>query len=156
GHVDRGDDLSDGRLGVRLDQVARRARVDDQRHRTHVAPANHDLRCAGRRAGADVDRGGVGGRDADPPSPGCRLRIGPMTSFEVRRVGWVASSLTNRADAPRQGFLGAPSAWITFEPWVEGACADIAVGDEMIVLTWLDRADRDVLRTYPEIDASKP
>ncbi len=72
-----------------------------------------------------------------------------MTGFQVESIGWVESPLTERAQAPRQGGAGAPDAWLVFEPRVEDGLRDIAAGTEIIVLTWLDRADRAVLVTRP-------
>ena len=76
-------------------------------------------------------------------------------AFEVVRVGWVESSLVDPLDAPRQGDEGAPGAWLVFEPSVADAMAGIQAGDEMVVLTWLDRASRDELRTRPRDDPSR-
>ena len=79
-----------------------------------------------------------------------------MTSYQVVPVGWVESSLTDRAQAPRQGDEGAPSAWLAFTPQVADAVRDLVPGTEVIVLTWLDRADRDVLVTRPRNDPARP
>ena len=76
-------------------------------------------------------------------------------SFEVRPVGHVRSSLTDVARAPKQGDEGAPDAWLVFEPAVLDALEGIRAGDEVIVLTWLDRARRDVLRVHPRDDPSR-
>jgi tRNA-Thr(GGU) m(6)t(6)A37 methyltransferase TsaA len=77
-------------------------------------------------------------------------------ALELRPIGRVESSLTDRASAPKQGDEGAPAAWLVFEPAVLPALGDVAVGDRMIVLTWLDRADRDVLRVHPRDDPATP
>jgi tRNA-Thr(GGU) m(6)t(6)A37 methyltransferase TsaA len=58
--------------------------------------------------------------------------------------------------APRQGDEGAPDAWIEFEPDVLEAIADLEPGDRLVILTWLDRADRDVLVVHPRGDTSRP
>jgi tRNA-Thr(GGU) m(6)t(6)A37 methyltransferase TsaA len=81
-----------------------------------------------------------------------------MTSrmYQVRPIGWVESPLVDRASAPRQGDEGAPDAWIVFADDVLGAIADLEVGSHVLVLTWLDRADRGVLTTRPRGDASRP
>ena len=79
-----------------------------------------------------------------------------MTSYQVVPVGWVESPLTDRAQAPRQGDEGAPSAWLAFTPQVADAVRDLVPGIEVIVLTWLDRADRDVLVTRPRNDPARP
>jgi tRNA-Thr(GGU) m(6)t(6)A37 methyltransferase TsaA len=76
--------------------------------------------------------------------------------FEIRKIGRVESPLTDLATAPKQGDEGAPDAWLVFEPSVLEALEGIRVGDEVIVLTWLDRARRDVLRVHPRGDRSRP
>ncbi len=76
--------------------------------------------------------------------------------YEVVPIGWVESPLTDRAQAPRQGDEGAPPAWIRFEPGVAAGIRDLRDGMEIIVLTWLDRAHRDVLVTRPRGDPRRP
>jgi len=75
--------------------------------------------------------------------------------YELIAVGWVESSLGDRADAPRQGDEGAPPAWIVFEERFAGAARDLAPGEDVLLLTWLDRADRTVLSTRPRDDPSR-
>jgi tRNA-Thr(GGU) m(6)t(6)A37 methyltransferase TsaA len=79
-----------------------------------------------------------------------------MTGFQVEPIGWVESPLTERAQAPRQGDEGAPEAWLVLEPRVADGMRDIAPGAWLIVLTWLDRADRNVLVTRPRDDPARP
>ncbi|WP_209695500.1 tRNA (N6-threonylcarbamoyladenosine(37)-N6)-methyltransferase TrmO [Kribbella aluminosa] len=71
-------------------------------------------------------------------------------------VGRVESELRERADAPRQGDEGAPDAWVVFDASVREALADVAPGDELILITWFDRADRSVQKVHPRGDASRP
>jgi tRNA-Thr(GGU) m(6)t(6)A37 methyltransferase TsaA len=68
----------------------------------------------------------------------------------------VRSALTDLAAAPKQAHEGAPEAWLVFEPAVLDALDGLRVGDEVVVLTWLDRADRDVLRVHPRGDVANP
>jgi tRNA-Thr(GGU) m(6)t(6)A37 methyltransferase TsaA len=75
--------------------------------------------------------------------------------YEVVPIGWVESPLVQRADAPRQGDEGAPPAWLVFDPQVTEGIRDLHAGDQIIVLTWLDRARRDVLRTRPRDDPDR-
>jgi tRNA-Thr(GGU) m(6)t(6)A37 methyltransferase TsaA len=75
--------------------------------------------------------------------------------IELTPVGRVESELTDPASAPKQGDEGAPDAWIAFEPSVMAALEGIAVGDDLVLLTWLDRADRDTLRVHPRGDSSR-
>lgn len=76
--------------------------------------------------------------------------------FEALPVGRVESSLVDRASAPRQGDEGAPDAWVVVAPEYADALADIAVGEDVLLLTWLDRAARDVLVVHPRGDVSRP
>ena len=75
--------------------------------------------------------------------------------FELVPIGRVESPLTDPASAPMQGDEGAPEAWLAFEPAVIEALDGIRAGDEVIVLTWLDRACRDVLRVRPRGDVAR-
>ena len=76
--------------------------------------------------------------------------------MELIRVAVVESPLTDRAAAPRQGDEGVPEATIVFEPGFLPALDGVAAGDELLVLTWLDRASRDVLRVHPRDDLTRP
>jgi len=71
-------------------------------------------------------------------------------------IGVVSSSLTDPAAAPKQGFEGAPDAWLVLEPGVAAGLDGMRPGDEIIVLTWLHRARRDVLRVHPRDDPANP
>jgi tRNA-Thr(GGU) m(6)t(6)A37 methyltransferase TsaA len=77
-------------------------------------------------------------------------------SFAVRPIGRVESPLVDLAKAPRQGDEGAPEAAIVFDASVAEAARDLAVGDELIVLTWLHHARRDVLVVHPRGDERNP
>jgi tRNA-Thr(GGU) m(6)t(6)A37 methyltransferase TsaA len=79
-----------------------------------------------------------------------------VKSFEVNAIGRVESLLTDPGSAPRQADEGAPEAWLIFEPEVLEGLRNISAGDDVIVITWLDRARRDVLSVYPRGDASRP
>jgi len=79
-----------------------------------------------------------------------------MVEYHVIPIGRVESTLKERAQAPRQGDEGAPDAWLVFEPGVADGIRDLAAGAEVIVLTWLDRASRDVLVTRPRDDPARP
>jgi tRNA-Thr(GGU) m(6)t(6)A37 methyltransferase TsaA len=77
-------------------------------------------------------------------------------TYVVRPIGHVESSLMDRADAPRQPDEGAPEAVLVFEPTVAAALSDLRPGEDVIVLTWLDRAERDVLVVHPRGDLTRP
>jgi tRNA-Thr(GGU) m(6)t(6)A37 methyltransferase TsaA len=76
--------------------------------------------------------------------------------FELRPIAIIESPLTDLAAAPKQAHEGAPEAWLVFEPDVLDAMDGLRVGDDVVVLTWLDRADREVLRVHPRSDVANP
>jgi tRNA-Thr(GGU) m(6)t(6)A37 methyltransferase TsaA len=78
------------------------------------------------------------------------------TTFTLHPVGVVRSSLEQRADAPKQGYEGAPAAWVDLSPTVAAGLQGIALGDEVILITWLDRSRRDVLTVHPRDDETLP
>ena len=71
-------------------------------------------------------------------------------------IGHVRSRLVAPSDAPKQGYEGAPDAWLEFAPEVEAGLRDLVVGEEVLILTWLDRADRETLRVHPRDDPATP
>jgi tRNA-Thr(GGU) m(6)t(6)A37 methyltransferase TsaA len=76
--------------------------------------------------------------------------------FTLRPIGRVESPLTDPASAPKQGFEGAPETTAVFDAAVEDALFGIEPGQEVLLLTWFDRADREVLRVHPRSDPSNP
>jgi tRNA-Thr(GGU) m(6)t(6)A37 methyltransferase TsaA len=79
-----------------------------------------------------------------------------LESNPLYQIGVVRSPLKDRTKAPNQGSEGAPDAWIELAPSVHDALEGIAVGDELILITWLHEARRDVLKTHPRGDRSVP
>ena len=75
--------------------------------------------------------------------------------FELKPIGRVESPLTDLESAPRQADEGAPAAWLVFEPEMLEGLRNLRRGDEVIVITWLDRARRDVLSVHPRSDTSR-
>ncbi|HST40955.1 MAG TPA: tRNA (N6-threonylcarbamoyladenosine(37)-N6)-methyltransferase TrmO [Conexibacter sp.] len=71
-------------------------------------------------------------------------------------IGRVESPLTDRAAAPRQSDEGAPEAWLALHADVHAGLEGITAGDALLVLTWLDRARRDVLSVHPRDAPSRP
>jgi tRNA-Thr(GGU) m(6)t(6)A37 methyltransferase TsaA len=76
--------------------------------------------------------------------------------MELRAIGKISSSLTDPGTAPKQGDEGAPEATLEIFPEFARGLEGIAAGNEVIVLTWLDRADREVLAVHPRDDLSNP
>ncbi|MEU3838855.1 tRNA (N6-threonylcarbamoyladenosine(37)-N6)-methyltransferase TrmO [Streptomyces sp. NPDC028635] len=79
-----------------------------------------------------------------------------MTAYALRPIGRVESLLTDRAAAPRQPDEGAPDAWLVFDERYAAALDGLAEGADVVLLTWLDRADRDTLTVHPRGDATRP
>jgi len=78
-----------------------------------------------------------------------------VKNFELTAIGQVESPLVDLESAPRQADEGAPEARLVFEPEVLEGLVNIRPGDELIVITWLDHARRDVLSVHPRGDASR-
>ena len=79
-----------------------------------------------------------------------------MNTIALRPIGRVESRLTDPTEAPRQADEGAPEAWLVLDADVAAGLQGLKAGDDVIVITWLDRADRDVLRNHPRGDPSRP
>jgi len=77
-------------------------------------------------------------------------------AYAIRPIGRVESPLADRETAPKQGFEGAPDAWLVFDPEVTEGLRDLAVGADVFVLTWLHQARRDVLAVHPRDDPRNP
>ena len=76
--------------------------------------------------------------------------------YTIEPIGVVRSELTELDDAPMQGDEGAPEAWLELKPLAAPGLLGIQPGDELIVLTWLHLAERDVLQVHPRGDLSRP
>jgi tRNA-Thr(GGU) m(6)t(6)A37 methyltransferase TsaA len=79
-----------------------------------------------------------------------------VPSMELTPIGVVESPLTDPETAPRQADEGAPAAWLVFVPRVQEGLNGLAVGDQVLLLTWLHRARRDVLKVHPRGDRARP
>ncbi|RNM11151.1 tRNA (N6-threonylcarbamoyladenosine(37)-N6)-methyltransferase TrmO [Nocardioides pocheonensis] len=77
-------------------------------------------------------------------------------AVEISPVGRVESSLVDRSAAPRQPDEGAPEAWLVIDERYLAALDGLTAGDQVVVLTWLDRADRDTLVVHPRGDLTRP
>jgi tRNA-Thr(GGU) m(6)t(6)A37 methyltransferase TsaA len=78
------------------------------------------------------------------------------TPYEIRPIGHVESPLIDCESAPKQGSEGAPDAWLVFDTDLADGIRDLAVGADVFVLTWLHRAQRDVLAVHPRDDPRNP
>ena len=79
-----------------------------------------------------------------------------MSRLLLRPVGVIRSTLESRKDAPKQGSEGAPDAWLEVRAWAADALHRLAVGDEIIVITWLHCGRRNVLQVHPRSDPRNP
>jgi tRNA-Thr(GGU) m(6)t(6)A37 methyltransferase TsaA len=79
-----------------------------------------------------------------------------MNSYTLEPIGFIRSSVKGRQDAPRQGAEGAPDAWLEIEPRFAEALLGMEVGHDLIVITWLHQANREVLKGHPRSDESRP
>ena len=77
-------------------------------------------------------------------------------SYALHPIGIVRSELRRLEDAPRQGYEGAPDAWLEIYPPFRDGLEGIVPNSEIIILTWLHLADRDVLKVNPRGDLSRP
>jgi tRNA-Thr(GGU) m(6)t(6)A37 methyltransferase TsaA len=82
--------------------------------------------------------------------------MGEAEQYVVRPIGVVRSTLRSTADAPNQAFEGAPEALLEIDPALADALHLVEPGDELIVVTWLNLADREVLQTHPRGDERIP
>jgi tRNA-Thr(GGU) m(6)t(6)A37 methyltransferase TsaA len=97
-------------------------------------------------------------RDGSSPARGPQPSGGYVTEtgFTIEPIGVIRSELTSLEAAPRQGDEGAPEAWLKLTPPVMPGLSGVAAGDELIVLTWLHRARRDVLLVHPRNNIEAP
>ena len=77
-------------------------------------------------------------------------------SYSVHPVGFIRSTLKLRAEAPKFGNEGAPDAWLDVISSVAVGLQGIAVGDEIILLTWFHEGRRNVLKLHPRWDKNLP
>jgi tRNA-Thr(GGU) m(6)t(6)A37 methyltransferase TsaA len=75
---------------------------------------------------------------------------------QVRPIGVIRSLLKTRGKAPKQGSEGAPDAWLEVSPFAAPGLVGLMVGNDIIVVTWLHRARRDIVKVHPRSDRSRP
>lgn len=77
-------------------------------------------------------------------------------SIMIEPIGRVESPIKDLAQAVRQSDEGAPAVTVVLDPRVLDAITGLQPGTELMLLTWLDRADRSVLKNHPRRDPSRP
>jgi tRNA-Thr(GGU) m(6)t(6)A37 methyltransferase TsaA len=76
--------------------------------------------------------------------------------YSIEPVGIIHSELKSREEAPMQGDEGAPKARLEiFSAYAHGIDG-IQRGDEVMIITWLHLANRDVLQVHPRGDLNAP
>ena len=88
--------------------------------------------------------------------PACNAVAVSSGEYQLRPIGWVRSPLVDLADAPKQGDEGGQIAELIFAAEFVDGLNDVHVGDAILLLTWLDRAARDVLVVHPRDDLTRP
>jgi tRNA-Thr(GGU) m(6)t(6)A37 methyltransferase TsaA len=83
-------------------------------------------------------------------------KVGNVSAYTLEPIGFIRSTVKGREDAPRQGSEGAPDAWLEIESRFADALLGMEVGHELIVITWLHEAKRDVLKGHPRNDPRRP
>ena len=83
-----------------------------------------------------------------------RMKGGPRA--QVRPIGVIRSTLKAHGEAPKLGWEGAPDAWLEVSPFAVEGLDGLVVGNDVIVVTWLHRARRDVVKVHPRSDRSRP
>jgi len=76
--------------------------------------------------------------------------------YSLAPIGQIRSTLKSTHEAPRQGSEGAPDAWLEIDPAYAGGLKGVTAGDELIVITWLHQADREVLQVHPRGKVMNP
>lgn len=79
-----------------------------------------------------------------------------MCMYGLQTIGRVESVLADRTEAPRQPDEGAPEAWVVVDERYAAALAGLAPGADVVLVTWLDRADRETLTVHPRGDTDRP
>lgn len=76
--------------------------------------------------------------------------------YELQPIGFVRSPLKHRGEAPRQGYEGAPDAWVELKAEVLDGLEGVSKGDDLVLITWFHQSRRDVLLVHPRGDTSRP
>jgi tRNA-Thr(GGU) m(6)t(6)A37 methyltransferase TsaA len=76
--------------------------------------------------------------------------------YALHAIGYIRSTVRDLHESPRQGNEGASDAWLEVDPAFSRGLSRMARGDEVIVITWLHRADRTVLEVHPRGDVANP
>jgi tRNA-Thr(GGU) m(6)t(6)A37 methyltransferase TsaA len=88
--------------------------------------------------------------------PNDKEKAAAVSQERLRPIGVIHSTLRDLRKAPKQGHEGAPDAWLEVNLALVNGLNGIAIGDEIIVVTWLHKADRSVLEVHPRDNRQAP
>jgi tRNA-Thr(GGU) m(6)t(6)A37 methyltransferase TsaA len=67
----------------------------------------------------------------------------------------IHSTVKDRSKAARQGDEDAPDVWLEVKKFALPCLEGLAAGQEIVVVTWLHKARRDVLKVHPRSDPQR-
>jgi len=70
-------------------------------------------------------------------------------------IGVIHSDVKERSKAAKQASEGAPDVWLELNSKFAIAMDGLATGDDIIVITWLHQAKRDVLKVHPRSNPTR-
>jgi tRNA-Thr(GGU) m(6)t(6)A37 methyltransferase TsaA len=76
--------------------------------------------------------------------------------FALKAIGVIHSELASREAAPKQGSEGGIDAWLEIHSSYSDGLEGIAVGSDIILITWLHRSSRNKLKVHPRGDKNRP
>jgi tRNA-Thr(GGU) m(6)t(6)A37 methyltransferase TsaA len=74
----------------------------------------------------------------------------------LKFIGKIHSSLKKMEDCPLQENENAPGATIEIFSGYNEGIKDLKAGSQILLLTWLDKADRTVIKCYPRNNKEAP
>jgi tRNA-Thr(GGU) m(6)t(6)A37 methyltransferase TsaA len=77
------------------------------------------------------------------------------SSTQLRPIGIIRSTVKDRSKAAKQGSEGAPDAWLELKKFALPCLDGLVAEQEIIVVTWLHKARRDVLKVHPRSDPQR-
>jgi tRNA-Thr(GGU) m(6)t(6)A37 methyltransferase TsaA len=77
-------------------------------------------------------------------------------TYPLRPIGFIRSALRTRREAPCQGSEGAPDVWLDLQPELAPGLLGMTAGAEVLIVTWLHQANRDVLQVHPRRNPDNP
>jgi tRNA-Thr(GGU) m(6)t(6)A37 methyltransferase TsaA len=76
--------------------------------------------------------------------------------YLLRPIGFVRSTLKRLEDCQKQNWEGAPDACVEIDPEFADGLEGMTPGCEVVLITWLHKARRDVLKVHPRGNPENP